>query len=120
MEVSKTIEQFLKLIDDCNSKYSYYFEIVGNCDKKTTDYLHALELENLKYIERAKLATEERNNLKERRKAKDIVEKIEPIKNYLENSDNKKAINLLRQLLGTVRKVEDRHKNRYYIKRVKE
>ncbi len=120
MQISKNIEIFLKLCDDCKKKYDIYFELVSKCDKKTTDYLHALELDNTPYNERAKMTTAQKRNLLERRGYKDIVEECAPLKEYLDDTANMKAINFLKQVLGQVRKIESYHKNRIYKKRYKE
>lgn len=117
---SKKIEQFLNLCNETEQKYKYYIEVMEECNRHTADYLHALELEDMTYNERGKLQTKERKNRKERRLAKDIVECLEPLREYLNTPEGKKAHNTLQQVLGKVRRIERYHANRTYRKRAKE
>lgn len=115
---STYIEEFLNFLSDAKSKYNFAFDEVGQQDKLTQDYLHSIELDNLKYEERNKIATKLVINGKDRRYYKDIVEEYEPIVEFLDDPNNKKIVNQLTQVLGKVRKQEERHKNRVYIPRV--
>lgn len=92
--------------------------MVSYKDKETQDVLHELELEDVLFDERAKLATKLRKIRKDRRKAKDIVEEKEPLLNWY--SENKQAVNKLREALGATRKQEKYHNNRSYTKKIKE
>lgn len=112
---SEEIEQFLKMIKQCQIDYRYHYEIVGKKDKETQDLLHQLELG--KYIERQKAATKLAKVRKERRAAKNIVESIEPIMKFI--AENKKVVNTLDQLLGQVRKVENIQQRRVYKAKVR-
>jgi len=117
--LSAEVERFLDLCGACKATYNGYYEAVGICDKTTIDYLHALELGAFTYRERAKLATAERKNRLERRAAKDMVECYEPLVKWLEAPETVRAVNLLKQALGEIRKAERYHGNRSYLKRVK-
>ncbi len=87
-------------------------------NKKTQDYLHKIELENLNYKERAKLSTKLMENRKLRRKYKDEYEELLPLSNFV--AENKVFIRKLEQLLGEVRKVEKYHTNRQYFSKTGE
>ena len=87
-------------------------------EKVTQDILHSLELNDLKYNERAKLATRLAEVRKQRRIYKDAVEELEPVSDFLE--DNKKLLNNLGALVGNVRKQEKYHSNRQYYPRIVE
>lgn len=87
-------------------------------NKKTQDYLHKIELENLNYKERAKLSTKLMENRKLRRKYKDEYEELSPLSNFV--AENKVFIRKLEQLLGEVRKVEKYHTNRQYFSKTGE
>lgn len=87
-------------------------------DDLHNDILHKFELEKLSYSERCRLATVLVNNRKDRRYYKDHVEELEPIINHMKDPVSIKAINILKQLLGEVRKVEKYHRNRTYTPRV--
>ena len=117
MNLSEIITAFLNACDACTKDHAYYYEVVGNCDKATTDFLHTIELDKLSYTERAKLTTVEKANLRKRRKAKNAVELNEPLIKYLELPESQRALNLLRQTLGEIRKVEKYHASRTYTKR---
>lgn len=115
-KLSEQISTFLKLIDATEQAYPYIEEQLTTQDKLTQDYLHQLELENLKYKDRAKVATQLSLNRKKRRAYKDSLEEIQPIIDYISN--NKKVINDLKRLLGEVRKQEKKHTNRKYFPKV--
>lgn len=55
----------------------------------------------------------------ERRKYKDIFEETDDIVQFFKESQHKKTLDQMRQLLGRVRKVEKYHGNRIYIPRVR-
>ena len=84
----------------------------------TQDYLHSLELDDLKCDERSKIATKLMINRKDRRYYKDRVEEFEPIVQFFDDPQNKKVLDKLKQVLGQVRKAENYHKDRIYIPRV--
>lgn len=116
MTLSKQIEAFLNTCDECRRQYESNYQIVGLCNKRTTDFLHSLELDKITFQERSKLTTIEKRNRRKRREAKDIMEECEPLRNFL--NDQAKAINILRNVLGETRKIERYHENRKYKKRV--
>lgn len=115
-KLSEQISTFLRLIDATEQAYPYIEEQLTTQDKLTQDYLHQLELENLKYKGRAKVATQLSLTRQKRRAYKDSLEEIQPIIDYINN--NKKVINDLKRLLGEVRKQEKKHTNRKYFPRV--
>ena len=112
------LTEFLNFISDTQSHYSFCFEKVNEQDKLTQDYLHSLELDELKCSERSKLATKLATNRKDRRYYKDRVEELEPIVQFFEELQNKKMLDKLKQVLGQVRKQEGYHKDRTYVPRV--
>lgn len=79
-----------------------------------------LELENLDYRERAKVATQLAQCRRIRRECKDTVEVLEPLVQFLESDKGKTLYNLVRETLGKTRKVEERMETRVYIPRVLE
>lgn len=115
-KISEIISDFVKFLNDAQFSYTYMSEKLGEQDKITQDILHQLELDSLKYNERAKIATRLAAARKQRRIFKDSVEELEPIADFLE--DNKKLINNLGALVGTVRKQEKYHSNRQYYPRI--
>lgn len=115
---SEYITEFLNFITEAKSQYNFCSEEVNNQDKLTQDYLHSLELDDLKCGERSKLATKLAINRKDRRYYKDRVEELEPIMQFFEEPQNKKVLDKLTQVLGQTRRVESYHNNRVYVPRV--
>ena len=115
---SEYITEFLNFITEAKSQYNFCSEEVNNQDKLTQDYLHSLELDNLKCGERSKLATKLAINRKDRRYYKDRVEELEPIVKFFEEPQHKKVLDKLTQALGQTRRAESYHKDRVYVPRV--
>lgn len=118
LKVSEVISEFVKFLNDANFSYTYMLEKMSEQEKVTQDILHSLELDDLKYNERAKLATRLAEVRKQRRIYKDAVEELEPVSDFL--ADNKKLLNNLGALVGNVRKQEKYHSNRQYYPRIVE
>lgn len=119
-QFSKTLEDFAEMIRGAQSDYSWNSDEVNRLDRQTQDYLHRLELEDLDYSERAKIATALRNCRRLRRMSKDTVEVLEPFINFLNTDRGRNLINLTNEVLGQTRKVEERMKTRTYRYRVLE
>ena len=115
-KISEVIADFVKFLNNAQFSYTYMLEKMGEQDKITQDILHQLELEDLKYNERAKLATHLAAARKHRRIFKDSVEELELIAEFLE--ENKKLLNNFSALVGAVRKQEKYHSNRQYYPRI--
>ena len=115
---SEYISEFLNFVAEAQSQYKFCSDEVNNQDKLTQDYLHSLELDDLKRDERSKVATKLAVNRKDRRYFKDRVEELEPIVQFFEEPQNKKILDKLKQVLGATRKAEGYHKDRKYIPRV--
>lgn len=119
-QFSQLISSFCKLMEDAKSDYSWNFSEVNRMDRLTQDYLHKLELEDLDYKERAKVATQLAKCRQMRRACKDTVEVLEPLVQFLESDKGKNLLNLVRETLGKTRKVEERMETRTYVRRVLE
>ena len=115
---SEYITEFLNFCCEAQTQHRIYGEEVNNQDKLTHDYLHKLELGELKSGERSKVATKLAVNRKDRRYYKDRVEEYEPIIKFLNDQRNKQVIKQLTQVLGDVRKQEQYHNKRFYIPKV--
>jgi hypothetical protein len=114
---SSVIENIRNYFKSVQSDYAYHYEQVGLKDSEKCDLEHELELGDLTYRERGKLATRLRAVLKERRIHKDYVAAAEEINAFL--NDHPKLIDELDKLLGSVRKVEKKLENRSYYPRVR-
>lgn len=115
---SQTVSDFLQMMDGAVKDYNWNYEEVNRMDKLTQDYLHKLELENLGYKERAKVATQLALCRKARRECKDTVEVLESLVGFLESDKGRNLTNLMREVLGQTRKAEERMKTRTYRPRV--
>lgn len=115
---SEYISEFLDFISGVQTSYNDCHEEMKKQEKLTQDYLHSLELDDLKYEERNRVATKLAMNRKDRRYFKDRVEEYEPIVKFLSEQNNMRVINQLKQVLGEVRRQENYHKDRFYIPKV--
>lgn len=115
---SQVIGGFLAMLDNAVEDYKWNYEEVNRMDSLTQDYLHKLELEELTYQERAKIATALKRCRRARRASKDTVETLTPLIAFLETEKGKNLINLTREILGQTRKVESRMETRTYFPRV--
>lgn len=123
MEEAIILVELLEYIPESLKKYEkMYIEAYNNVgveDRRSQDLLHAIEFEPSGKA-RNKLATKLKECRVTRRYNKDLVEILEPVYQYMQRDQNRKAINLLEQTLGSVRKVIKKHQNRVYVPRVEE
>ena len=73
---SEYISEFLNFVTEAQNIWDLYWEEVNKQDKLTQDYLHSLELDDLKCDERSKVATKLMINRKDRRYYKDRMEEV--------------------------------------------
>lgn len=111
---SETISNFCNMVTEAKSDYEWNKAEVNRLDRLTQDYLHQLELNNLNYQERAKVATQLTKCRQLRRASKDTVEILEPFVEFMESEKGKQAMNFMKEALGKTRKVENYMKNRTY------
>lgn len=115
---SEYISEFLNFVAEARTQYKLYTEEVAKQDKLTQDYLHSLELDDLKCNERSKIATKLATNRKDRRYYKNRVEEFKPIVELFEKPQAKELLNLMTKVLGDTRKMEGYHKYGKYVPRV--
>lgn len=118
--ISDAISRFLRLLDDVQKDYAWALEEEIKTDRLTQDYLHLIELTELSYHDRAKLAATLKDCRKQRRHAKDTVAVLDPIVEFLNTERGKLLISQLQQVLGKVRKAEKHIANRAYTPKVLE
>lgn len=111
---SSTISDFCKMVDEAKSDYEWNKSELNRLDRLTQDYLHQLELGDLSYSERAKVATQLAKCRQLRRASKDTVEILESFIEFIDSEKGKQTMNLMREALGKTRKVESRMENRIY------
>lgn len=113
-QFSTYISDFCNMVSSAQSDYTWNKDEVNRLDRLTQDYLHMLELDNLDYSQRAKVATKIMNCRKLRRASKDTVEILEPLIDFLNSDRGKNMMNLMKEVLGKTRKVENKMENRVY------
>ena len=102
---AEVLEEFLQYIDQWEDKYKEAFEEVGKEDKKLQDLLHELEFTS-NGKEKNCAATKLRDSRRARRQSKNTVLLYENIVKFFQDSQNRKVLNQLRQLLGNQRRQE--------------
>ena len=117
-EFSKHISSMCRFLDTARQDYTWSVEKVNEMEALTQDLLHKLELDGLMYDARAKLATQLALCRQNRRAHKDTVLILEPLIQYLDSEKGRQFLNLLREVLGKMRKVEERMETRIYFPRV--
>ena len=106
------------MLRNAKNDYTFYTQEVDRLEKLQQDYLHKLELEDLKYEGRAKVATQLARCRQQRREAKDMKTALEPLVFWLDTDKGKQLTNMLNEVLGQTRKVENKLKDRIYYHRV--
>ena len=115
---SAIISDFLTIIRIAEQNCEVYKDLLANEDKLTQDILHTLELEDINYSEKAKLATKLRTNRKDRRYYKDVFMIIDELVKW--KQEHKQSYEMLKQLLGRIRKIEQYQQERNYYPRTVE
>ena len=117
---SQQISELITILDNVKKDYEWNSNEIKRMDALTQDYLHSLELDNLGYKERAKLATKLAECRRERRTHKDMVINLEPLSLFLDSDKGRQMLNLMREALGKTRKIEQYMERRQYHARVAE
>ena len=117
-QFSAILSDTLKMFEDAKRDYAWNREETYRLDNLTQDWLHELELGNLTYAQRAKIATKLATTRKHRRASKDTYELLTPLIDYLESERGKQMLDRLRETLGQTRKIEERMKTRTYRYRI--
>lgn len=114
---SETLSDILKTMRDMAEAYRFAIAGQQEAEGLENDLRHDLELKDLTYRERALIATQMQQALRERRKNKDLVERLSPFAAWFDS--NTSVVKTLERTLGEMRKVEEKHKNRRYVYRSK-
>lgn len=118
LKYSETISEFLKQMDQMQKDYDWALQEEDRLEKLTQDYLHMLELTELSYRDRARIAKYIKECRIERRNAKDVIATAAPVVDFLNSEKGKELIGQLQQTLGRVRKAENNIEIRTYMPRV--
>lgn len=114
---SDAIAYLIELLEDAKKDYYWNADEVNRLNGLQQDFLHMLELDGLKYGDRAKVATKLMRCRQDRRESKDMVRVLEPLVKFLESDKGKNMINLMKEVLGKTRRVEKDMENRVYVPR---
>lgn len=116
--LSVYISDFINIVETAQKDFKWNYEEVNRLDRLTQDYLHTLELDNLDYNGRAKIATQLSKCRQLRRESKNSVEVLQPLIEFLDSDKGKYLLNILKEILGKTRKAETYIENRSYKRRV--
>jgi hypothetical protein len=116
---SEELKTHIDFFRNLKIEYGKCLDKIRECDLIIQDYLHLLEIEDLTYKERARIATQLRNCRRERRKYKDREQVLKPVVAHIKEH-YKILVETLSNILGDVRKTEEILDNRVYHKRVPE
>lgn len=119
-EIIKTIKDYNELCANINQLFKQHQELLQECDRRTVDYSHKLELDKLTYHELAKATKMQRENLLERRKCKDFIEFLTPFKKWISDGQTTHVNRQLIQSLRDAQRAINKRENRKYTKRSKE
>lgn len=96
---SEKIKAFLDFVEESRRLYDHSLESMKKEDRKLQDFLHAIEFEpNAK--ERSKICTKLHQSRQNRRRYKDLVELYEPVVQFFQEPQNKKALDRMTQQIG--------------------
>lgn len=113
-QFSQTISDFCSMVTRAKADYDWNDSEITRLDKLTQDYLHRLELDDLSYHERAKVATQLAECRRLRRASKDTVELLSPFIEFIDSDKGRQTMNLMKEALGKTRKVEKYMETRTY------
>ena len=123
MVLSKKLELIVAILEQSKSDFEWYDKQVSLEENRKNNIIHEIEgvdspeAKPPSYKKRASLATELQKCLIARRIAKDEREINKPVFDYIDSDPGKNALNVLRQCLGDVRKIEKNMKVRRYYSR---
>ena len=108
------ISKFLCMATQAQRDLRFYAAEQEKANGEFEDWKHKLELEDPKYKERARIATQMQDALQRRRTAKDAVALLTPFVDYVNSPQGAAALNQLREVLGKCRKQEEYFTRRTY------
>jgi hypothetical protein len=111
---SDAVSAFLLFVEQSRRDYEFSASEKTRLEAEINDIEHRMELETMTYHERARLAKELGEKLRQRREAKDTIEILEPIYKFYLEQKNAPFFNGLRETLGAMRKIEKKLSTRFY------
>lgn len=113
MNDSEPIAAFLDYLREASRQCRQAAADERLADEQTQDILHRLELYADDYHKTARLAKLLRQVRQSRRRAKESYERLSPVSTWAK--ENQAVVKRLEQLLGTVRKAEERQQSRLWM-----
>lgn len=114
----KSISSTLSIMQSLELRYQTNYSGVHEQDLITQDLLHKLELEQNNAVQLVQLAKQLKECRQTRRLMKDEIELMQPLMDFMQDSQNKKAIGQLSAALGRMRTTADLQTKRVYHPRV--
>ena len=115
-KLSEEIKLFTDLCFRARQDYNAAYDEVNRLDRATQDYLHELELGDTE--NRRRTATALSKCRKARRANLDQVEIAAPLMELLDSKEAQQFLKKLGEVLGKVRKEEEKHVFRAYVPKV--
>ncbi len=103
---SAKIKRFLDFIEQSRRDYEFSSGLLVQYEKETQDILHFIELNSLKCDAVIDLALKLKTIRQERRKAKNTLQHLQPVIEFLNTNQSRDLIYKLQAILGDVRKAE--------------
>lgn len=116
--LSEQLSEVLRLFDQVQKDYDWSVREETRLEQLTQDYLHMLELDNISYRGRARVAKALKECRMERRLVKDQAAITKLVVDFLTGEKGKMMIPQMQQVLGKVRKEENYIARRTYTPKV--
>ena len=116
--LSEQIGNLLDTFTNVEETFAASNKRVLHMDRLTQDLLHALELQEHDYHERARIANELKNCRVQRRPYKDVVSQTEAVIGFLKSPQGIKMVHQLENLRNLAQKFERTFSGRKYTPRV--
>lgn len=115
-EARDMIHNFLHLLNSAPDIYQELYDTVGKADRLTSDILHDIEFNDFKQTEGYKKALELKKTKQTRRQAKEMMEYLKIINEFVKG--NRNLVDNLRSLQSSFDAIIDEQKQRIYISKL--
>ena len=112
------VSALLSVLQCANNTYAAVCDEIDRLDRLQLDLLHKLELQHLDAVKMSLVAKQLKQCRMDRRVVKDRAMLLEPVVNFVNSQENKKAISNLQKTLGIIRQRTTSKENRRYYPRI--